>query len=97
MTTRTRAGWQSWLARVKPRDRAELLMLLGALAVLALLVGFFVLAAEVFDGDTQRFDEHVLSLLRRPDVRCTIGPDWLRRGTSDITVARGARRYSASR
>ena len=69
------------------KDRDELRLLLGALAVVALALGFFVLAGEVGEGETQRFDERVLTLLRSPaDPSVPIGPAWLRNGALDITA-----------
>lgn len=70
-----------------PRDRTELGLLLGALALLLLVAVFANLAGEVFEGDTQRFDERVLQLLRKADDPSTpIGPPWLRSGALDITA-----------
>lgn len=70
-----------------PRDRSELRLLLGALALLLLIVGFASLADEVFEGDTQQFDERVLQMLRRADDPTTpVGPPWLRSGALDVTA-----------
>jgi undecaprenyl-diphosphatase len=68
-------------------DRSELTLLLVALGCAFLLLAFFTLAAEVVEGDTQRFDERVLSALRNPDDPSRpIGPEWLRSGALDITA-----------
>jgi undecaprenyl-diphosphatase len=71
----------------RPRDRQELLILAGGLAVLALIWIFATLADKVFEGDTRQFDEWVLSALRDPanpgELR---GPRWLRWGAEDITA-----------
>jgi undecaprenyl-diphosphatase len=70
-----------------PRDRSELAVLLGAVGILVLLLAFALLAAEVFEGDTQAFDNRVLMALRRADNRSIpIGPPWLRAGALDITA-----------
>jgi undecaprenyl-diphosphatase len=69
------------------RDRSELTLLLVAIGVVLLLFGFFTLADEVSEGDTQSFDEQVLNALRRPDDPSRpIGPEWLRSGALDITA-----------
>jgi undecaprenyl-diphosphatase len=82
-----RATWRRWLSRLAPRDRGELTVLLGGLGVLLLLLAFFLLAAEVLEGDTQSFDTRVLTALRRADDPSTpIGPVWLRAGALDITA-----------
>jgi undecaprenyl-diphosphatase len=81
-----RTGVRNWLARLSPRDRGEAALLAGALALVLLTIAFFVLAGQVLEGDTQRFDERVLRALRRPDDPATpIGPQWLRTGALDIT------------
>lgn len=80
-------GWRRVLARVKPRDRSELLILIGSLLLLLLAWGFIALAGEVLEGDTQSFDERMLAALRRPDNRAVpIGPAWLQGAALDITA-----------
>jgi undecaprenyl-diphosphatase len=75
---------------VRGRDRTELSILLGGLALLLLVFGFAVLAGEVFEGDTQDFDERVLKALRRADDPSRpIGPWWLEAGALDITALGG--------
>ena len=72
------------------RDRGELTFLLVALGTLLLALTFFIVAAQVVDGDTQRFDERVLVSLRRvDDTRTPIGPAWLRHGAEDVTALGG--------
>ena len=44
----------------RPRDRQELLILAGSVAVLALIWIFAMLADKVLEGDTRQFDEWVL-------------------------------------
>jgi undecaprenyl-diphosphatase len=69
------------------RESGELTLLLVALGTILLALAFFVVAAEVVDGDTQRFDERVLISLRRAnDTATPIGPPWLRQGAEDVTA-----------
>lgn len=75
------------LARFSRRDRGELVVLLGALAVLILALSFLKLASEVLEGETRAFDEDIIRALRRPDNPATpIGPAWLRAAALDITA-----------
>jgi undecaprenyl-diphosphatase len=72
------------------RDRAELAFLLGGLLLLMSLLGFAQLSGLVLEGDTQQFDERVLSALRRADDPGTpVGPAWLRNAALDITALGG--------
>lgn len=48
MTRSARAGWRHWLARVRPRDRSELGLLVGAIVFLVVVVSISKLASEVF-------------------------------------------------
>lgn len=83
----TAARLRGVLARVRPRDRGELMVLLGSVLLLVLAWGFIVLAGEVLEGDTQAFDERILSSLRRPENRAIpIGPSWLRGAALDMTA-----------
>ncbi len=87
MTKTTQTGWRHALARVKPRDRSELTLLLGGMALLVLVLVFSKLASEVLEGETQRFDRQILSALRDPSDRSRpIGPAWLLSGALDITA-----------
>jgi undecaprenyl-diphosphatase len=71
----------------KPRDRQELAILLGAVALLAMVLIFVRLAAEVREGDTRQFDEWVLSSLRQAsDPTQLKGPRWVTWGAQDITA-----------
>jgi undecaprenyl-diphosphatase len=75
------------LRRIAPRDRGELAILLAALLVLALTLGFAELADGVLEGDTQQFDEWILASLRDPaDPGQPIGPPWLHGAALDITA-----------
>lgn len=74
------------LSRLKSRDRTELTVLLGAIALLLLLVIFMKLASEVFEGETQGFDRQILLALRDPaDLSHPIGPRWMLSAALDIT------------
>ena len=87
MAGKARAGWRKQLARVKPRDRTELTLLIGGVAFLLLLVIFNKLASEVLEGDTQSFDKKILLAFRDPaDLSRPIGPRWLVSGALDITA-----------
>ncbi len=69
------------------RDRRELAMLVGGLIVIVLAIAFLVLAGNVLEGDTQRFDERLLAALRSPDnPERPIGPRWLPGAAVDITA-----------
>ena len=87
MSAKARAGWRKQLARVTPRDRTELALLIGGIAVLFLLVIFIKLASEVLEGETQSFDKKILLALRNPaDPSRPIGPPWMMSGALDITA-----------
>src|SRR5689334_7595613 len=74
------------ISRFKPRDKAELTILIGAIAILLLLVVFMKLASEVFEGETQSFDKQILLALRDPaDLSHPIGPRWMVSAALDIT------------
>ena len=80
------SGWMKYLARLKPRDRTELTILIGGIAILLLLVIFMKLASEVFEGETQSFDKKILLALRDPaDLSHPIGPSWMVGASLDIT------------
>jgi undecaprenyl-diphosphatase len=87
MTGDPRARWRQWLARLRPRDRAELNLLLGSAAFLLLILCITRLASEVFEGDTQRFDRQILISLRSAaDPTVPLGPPWLTSAALDITA-----------
>jgi undecaprenyl-diphosphatase len=74
----------------KPRDREELRILVGAVALLAMIWIFAALADKVLEGDTRQFDEWVLSSLRQEgDPSQLKGPRWLAAGAEDITALGG--------
>jgi undecaprenyl-diphosphatase len=74
----------AWLASHEP-------IVLLALAIVVASVWLFAdLADEVLEGDTRRFDEHVLWMLRDADDPATpIGPSWLAEFGRDITALGG--------
>jgi undecaprenyl-diphosphatase len=87
MSGKPRTGWRKQLARMKPRDRTELTLLIGGLAFLVLLITFTKLAGEVFEGETQSFDKKILLALRdKTDLSRPIGPRWLVSAALDITA-----------
>ena len=90
MGAQERTGWKRLTARLAPRDRSELSLLVGALGALTLALLFFFVAAQVFEGNTRHFDEHILRALRRADDPATpIGPHWLQTAAFDITALGG--------
>jgi undecaprenyl-diphosphatase len=87
MIGKARSLWPHLLARVKPRDRNELALLLGGVIVLLLLFTVSKLASKVLEGETQQFDKQILVALRDPaNPSRPIGPDWLLSGALDITA-----------
>ena len=87
MSVTRRAAWRKRLSRIKPRDRTELALLIGGIAILFLLVVFMKLASEVLEGETQSFDKKILLALRRPsDLSHPIGPSWMVGAALDITA-----------
>jgi len=86
MSTKMQSVWRKPVARQKPRDRTELALLVGGIAVLLLLLAFMKLASEVFEGETQSFDKKILLALRDPsDLSKPIGPQWMLGSALDIT------------
>jgi undecaprenyl-diphosphatase len=87
MTAKSPTGWRRWLARVKPRDRTELMLLAGGIAILLLILAVSKLASEVLAGETQRFDREILVALRDPlNAARPIGPPWMVGAALDITA-----------
>jgi undecaprenyl-diphosphatase len=84
------AGLQALKARVAARDRAELWLLLGTLALLGIVMVILNLAGEVLEGDTLEFDKRMLASLRKADNPAQpIGPAWLEMVAFDITALGG--------
>ena len=68
----------------------EIEVLVAVLGVVGTAWIFFVLAEEVVEGDTQRFDDWVVSALRDPEnPRMPRGPHWLTEVGRDITSLGG--------
>lgn len=84
-------GWVSaaW-THLRKRDREELLLLGGMVLLVGALLVIANLAGEVLEGDTQHFDERILSSLRKADDPASpIGPRWLEQVAFDITALGG--------
>ena len=84
----------SWLhalkLRVAKRDRSELLLLFGALALFSIVLLISNLAGEVLEGDTLEFDKRMLAALRKADNPAQpIGPAWIEMMALDITALGG--------
>jgi undecaprenyl-diphosphatase len=87
MTGDARARWRTWLARLRPKDRAELNLLVGSVVFLLLILCVSRLASEVFEGETLRFDKRILVSLRSAaDPAVPVGPPWLTSAALDITA-----------
>lgn len=59
--------------------------LIAAVLVACLVLGFGVLAEEVLEGDTTKFDMAIMSTLRAADPAYPIGPPWLQEAARDVT------------
>ena len=79
------------IGRVTPRDRDELRLLLGALALVAVALGLLALVGNVIEGATQDFDERILRALRKADNPSQpLGPPWMKFVALDITALGGS-------
>ena len=77
-------AFKQWVWR---EGRFEVLVLTGLLLAVAGLWIFGAVAAEVMDGDTQKFDNRILLALRRPgDLAVPIGPGWTVQVARDLTA-----------
>ena len=84
------SGLHALKARVAARDRTELWLLVGTLALLGIILVILNLAGEVLDGDTLEFDKRMLAALRKADNPAQpIGPAWLEMAAFDITALGG--------
>jgi undecaprenyl-diphosphatase len=84
------AGLRALKARLVPRDRDELWLLLGALALLAIVLVIAKLAGAVLEGSTLDFDKRLLQALRKSDNPSQpIGPPWLELAAFDVTALGG--------
>ena len=80
-------SWHALLAHVSRRERPELSVLLAALGILALAIGFVYVAGNVTSGNTRDFDERVIRALRTAkNPAVPIGPLWLHIAALDITA-----------
>ncbi|WP_019859920.1 MULTISPECIES: phosphatase PAP2 family protein [Mesorhizobium] len=59
--------------------------LIVGMLVACLVLGFGVLAEEVLEGDTTKFDLAIMSTLRGADQAYPIGPPWLQEAARDVT------------
>lgn len=87
---RAKAGLRAIKTRLLPRDGEELWLLLGSLALVAVVLLVLKLAGEVLEGDTLEFDKRLLQSLRKADNPSQpIGPAWLELAAFDITALGG--------
>lgn len=87
MAGRAPLRWRRGLARIRPRDRGELALLLGGVLLLVVLLVVIKLAGEVAEGETLAFDRHLLLALRDPAHPAQpLGPAWLPGAALDITA-----------
>lgn len=81
------ARFFQWVQR---SGRLEVSLLLTGLFVVAGIWGFVLLASEVQEGDTTRYDERVLLALRQPGhLENPIGPYWTLQVARDLTALGG--------
>lgn len=70
--------------------RNEAMVLLALLLIILAILAFAAIADEVFEGDTQRFDEWAVRAFRSPDDPAhPIGPAWTREIGRDLTALGG--------
>lgn len=90
MRAKVHSALRTLMGRVAARDRTELLLLLGTLALLGIILVIMNLAGEVLEGDTLDFDKRMLAALRKADNPAQpIGPAWLEMVAFDITALGG--------
>ena len=90
MRAKLHSGLLALKARVAARDRTELMLLIGTLALLSIILVILNLAGEVLEGDTLDFDKRMLAALRKADNPAQpIGPAWLEMAAFDITALGG--------
>ncbi|ANN61378.1 phosphoesterase [Mesorhizobium loti NZP2037] len=68
--------------RRSPQGKNRLIV---GLLIACLVLGFGVLAEEVREGDTTKFDLAIMSTLRAADPAYPIGPPWLQEAARDVT------------
>lgn len=75
---------------VRRGGRLEIAILLAILLAVVGLWIFGVLAEEVVEGDTGKFDERILLAMRQPgNLAVPIGPSWLLQVAKDVTAFGG--------
>ncbi|HJR60630.1 MAG TPA: phosphatase PAP2 family protein [Vicinamibacterales bacterium] len=84
---KAKAGFHKLKTHLASRDREELWLLAGTLALLGVTQLVANLAGEVLEGDTLEFDKRLLSALRKADDPSQpIGPAWLEIAALDVTA-----------
>src|SRR5688572_17443697 len=84
---KAKAGFHKLKTHLASRDREELWLLAGMLALLGVTQLVANLAGEVLEGDTLEFDKRLLSALRKADDPSQpIGPAWLEIAALDVTA-----------
>jgi undecaprenyl-diphosphatase len=77
-----------WLAEL--RENRDIAVLAVTMLLLLAAMGFILVADEVGEGDTQRFDDWAVRALRTPgDPADPIGPPWLEEMARDMTALGG--------
>ena len=90
MRQRAVAGVRAVWLHLRKRDREELLLLGGMIALIGVLLVIANLAGEVLEGDTQHYDERILSAFRKAEnPSMPIGPRWLEQVAFDLTALGG--------
>ncbi len=89
-TGHTPAAGRDFLARLLPRAKREIAVILALMCVAGGGWGFVSLADEVSEGETKHFDTAIMLALREPgDLGNPIGPYWLERSATDVTALGG--------
>ncbi len=82
---------QRFVGWVRRGGRLEITILIALLLAVAGLWTFGVLAAEVMEGDTAKFDARLLIALRQPgNLAVPVGPPWMLQVARDVTAFGGA-------
>ena len=90
MRKKAAAGLRAVWTHLASRDRDELRLLLGAFALVGIILTLMALVGNVLEGDTQQFDERLLKALRKADAPAEpLGPSWLKLAAFDITALGG--------
>jgi len=72
--------------RLREFVKGEAVLLSGIVLLSGLVLLFLRLADEVFEGETQAFDQSILLLFRDPtNINQLIGPSWLHEAVRDVT------------